>query len=239
MRCSIFLTAILVLTSVPGDSSTGHARQNAVYRVHLGLVLDFEAIRPLLEGCTDLGLLEPLRDVLGRAGDLESLRGLLEHSGTVRFTGCPTIVGRIPGVTVASDRLSSDTLSSDTLSFDAGPPLGALSDACVQLQGGRVVDNDGDYFGRIASQYASESIFNPYGRYGNSYSLSSIWNQYAAGSQYRSESPWNQYSRGLQIVKGSNLLGRLTVNPSVPNGVSPLTIATVCFGISDLRDPNS
>ena len=65
----------------PGDG--------ADYTVDLGLVLDFEDIRLLVEGCADIGALEPLRRSLEAAMDLEVLRATLERKGIVYFCGCP------------------------------------------------------------------------------------------------------------------------------------------------------
>lgn len=51
----------------------------ADYQVDLGLVTDLEDIRPLVDGCSDIGDLEDHRDALDSAGDLEDLRSFLEE----------------------------------------------------------------------------------------------------------------------------------------------------------------
>ncbi|MEG1542849.1 MAG: hypothetical protein RR353_04780 [Victivallaceae bacterium] len=52
-------------------------------------------------------------------------------------------------------------------------------------------------YGRYGSKYSSESINNPYGRYGSKYSSESINNPYGRyGSKYSSESINNPYGAG-------------------------------------------
>lgn len=47
-------------------------------------------------------------------------------------------------------------------------------------RGGRIYGQDGTYLGRLnANQYDSESVANPYGRYGSPYSSTSINNPYS------------------------------------------------------------
>ena len=69
----------------------------ATYQVNLGLVTDFEDLRPLIDRCSDLGSLETLRRQLEAASDLERLRPLLEKRGLVEFRMCPDSISA-PGV---------------------------------------------------------------------------------------------------------------------------------------------
>jgi len=76
----------------------------------------------------------------------------------------------------------------------------------AQIQPGRtynLYNGDGEYRGKIgASKYDSDSVTNPYGRYGSKYSSDSINNPYSSpGSRYSSESPNNPYGRGLQVFE--------------------------------------
>lgn len=49
----------------------------------------------------------------------------------------------------------------------------------------KIVDSEGKYRGRLSTNpYASDSISNPYGRYGNPYSPDSVNNPYGAGNPY-------------------------------------------------------
>lgn len=75
-------------------SGVAHA---AVYTIDLGLVADFEEIRPLVDLCLDLGELEKFRATLESATDLERLRPLLEDVGFAEVRGCPSDVKAIGG----------------------------------------------------------------------------------------------------------------------------------------------
>jgi len=63
---------------------------DADYQIDLGLVLDFEDIRELIEECRYLDRLEVIRAPLESATDLEQLRATLESYGIVEFYGCPS-----------------------------------------------------------------------------------------------------------------------------------------------------
>ena len=75
----------------------------------------------------------------------------------------------------------------------------------ADIQPGRtynLYNGDGEYRGQIGgSRYDSDSVNNPYGRYGSKYSSDSINNPYGAGSRYNSDSPSNPYGRGLQVFE--------------------------------------
>ncbi|MGB5817248.1 MAG: hypothetical protein WBI27_18825, partial [Thermoanaerobaculia bacterium] len=57
-------------------------------------------------------------------------------------------------------------------------------------------DGTGQYLGRLSSNpYDSDSVSNPYGRYGSQYSSESINKPYSVyGSPYSSQSPNNPYT---------------------------------------------
>ncbi len=78
----IVFLSLLLLISAPVFA--------ADYEVDLGIVLDLEDIRPLVDGCADIGILEDIRFSLDLVGDLEDLRSFLEDLGYVFFHGCPT-----------------------------------------------------------------------------------------------------------------------------------------------------
>lgn len=66
--------------------------------------------------------------------------------------------------------------------------------------GPKLYDNDGEFKGNLnGNKYDSDSVSNPYGRYGSKYSSDSINNPYGAGSKYRSDSPNNPYGEGLSV----------------------------------------
>ena len=66
--------------------------------------------------------------------------------------------------------------------------------------GPKLYDSDHNFKGNLnGNRYDSDSISNPYGRYGSRYSSESINNPYGAGSRYRSDSPNNPHGTGLSI----------------------------------------
>lgn len=69
----------------------------ANYKVDLGLISDYEELRPFVDGCSDLGNLEDHRDALESASDLENLRSFLQDIGYVEFNDCPSKI-EIDGV---------------------------------------------------------------------------------------------------------------------------------------------
>ena len=219
--CGMLVVAVLA-QPVPGKAS--QIGQPAGYRVDLTLVPNLESLRRLFEECTDLGALEPSRRSLEEAVDLEQLRPAVEPLGVVRLNGCSIRVQGIPGVSPLGGLLP-DTEA------DAG-------EVCTLLDGAVLMNREGEYFGTITSEVASDSIFNAFGPFGSALSPTSIWNQFGVGGQVRSDSPWNPFERGLLIVKNAEMLGRLTVNTTVPDWVHPLTLAARCFAIPDREDPN-
>ena len=83
----------------------------------------------------------------------------------------------------------------------------------LHLYGGK--DHD-VYLGCLTcDKYDSNSIWNTYGKYGNSYNKNCIWNQYGAfGNKYNSLSPWNEYSTESPVVvdKEGKFYGYFTRN---------------------------
>lgn len=70
-----------------------------------------------------------------------------------------------------------------------------MASMCV-LAGNKLYSRDGQYLGKVSNnKYDSESISNPYGKYGSKYSSTSINNQYSKyGSDYSTQ------SRDLRMV---------------------------------------
>lgn len=224
-RLSVFTTAV-AFVSLAVSPPVPLFAQLSNYSVDFGLVIDLERLRPLLDGCSDVGILETVRSDIEQVGDLEQLRGPLEQLGIVQFHGCPTSVAGVAGVVA----LPPGAAEADS----SGPaPL-----TCTHVDGAQLVNTNGEYMGRIASRFDSESIFNRFGRFGSRFSASSIWNRFGAGSRFRADSPWNRFSQGLAIVRSGSVIGRLTVNRFVSNGFHPLEVAASCYGTTGLEDPN-
>jgi len=75
-------------------------------------------------------------------------------------------------------------------------------EARPQHGGPKLYDSQGQYRGTLNNnRYDSESIANPYGRYGSKYSNESINNKYGIGSPYHPDSPNNKYGNGLRVYE--------------------------------------
>lgn len=83
---------------------------------------------------------------------------------------------------------------------------------------------DGCFLGRLTlSEYAPDSVSNPYGNHGSKYASASIWNQYGNyGSPYSSLSPFNPYTSTPPMVylRGQKV-GMLTKNPYIAGRIDP------------------
>lgn len=110
----------------------------------------------------------------------------------------------------------------------------AQSSACAILDGAVIINNDGDFLGRVASPYNSESIFNEYGKYGNSYNPNSIWNEYGPnGSPYRTNSAFNSYSQNPPVLmKNGKLIGYLSTNKYLAGAMHPVVIGLACYDVN-------
>jgi hypothetical protein len=116
----------------------------------------------------------------------------------------------------------------------ATPAVAQQQGACQLFEGARVVTEEGDFLGTIASPYASDSIFNQYGRYGSKYSTNSIWNNYGRfGSAYSTASARNSYASSPPLlVKGRKTIARLTTNKYLAGAVDPMVLGAMCYDYS-------
>lgn len=100
----------------------------------------------------------------------------------------------------------------------AVPSAGAWSQSPkVMLFGGR---NQETYLGCLScSEYASDSVFNEFGRHGSSYQTESIHNDFSAfGSTFSNYSPCNEFASDPPVIVDADgaFYGRLTINSSHP-----------------------
>ena len=106
------------------------------------------------------------------------------------------------------------------------------SEVCSIVNGAKLIAQDSQhtYLGEITNSYASNSIFNEYGRYGNEYSSISIWNKYGTfGSEYSSYSPFNKYSSmPPMMIKKGKVIGYLTANKYIEASISPNLLKALC-----------
>ena len=84
-------------------------------------------------------------------------------------------------------------------------------------------DDENTYLGSLSSEYNSESIFNEFGSYGSKFSSKSIWNEFSTfGNKFNADSPFNNYSlKPPMLIKDGKIVGFLTTNKSISNGISP------------------
>ncbi len=84
-------------------------------------------------------------------------------------------------------------------------------------------DGKNTYLGKIASKYESDSIFHKYGEHGSDFGGRSIWSAYGDyGSKFSNYSAFNKHTASPPyIVKDGTVIGRLTLNDSVPGAISP------------------
>ncbi len=84
-------------------------------------------------------------------------------------------------------------------------------------------DDANTYLGTLSSEFNFESIFNEYSSYGSEFSSQSIWNEFATfGNEFNAYSPFNKFSTmPPMLLKKGKIVGFLTTNKSIHNGVSP------------------
>jgi hypothetical protein len=75
-------------------------------------------------------------------------------------------------------------------------PASRVGDLLTLLEGCVIVADDGQPLGVITqNEFASNSLLNEYGKYGNKYSSTSIFNEYGTyGGEYSRLSPFNEFT---------------------------------------------
>ena len=101
---------------------------------------------------------------------------------------------------------------------------------CYELEGAKIIAEDGTFLGTLDDHYDSESIYNDYSDHGSDYCSDCIWNEYSDyGSDYSSESPFNEYASDPPIlIKDGEVVGTLTIDPYDYDGVDPRTVGKDC-----------
>jgi len=124
--------------------STRKLSGDADYQIDLGLVLDFEDTRKLIEQCTHLGRLEVIRGPLESATDLEQLRATLESYGIVDFYGCPSgVTGS--GIVELLEEYSPDTIDLRPKAETPKPRVFSeedFADAPLEKEPERIIDGE-------------------------------------------------------------------------------------------------
>ncbi len=116
--------------------------------------------------------------------------------------------------------LTTNTSFSETLS----------SYRCFELEGAKIIAEDGTFLGTLDDSYSADSIFNEYNDHGTDYSSDSIWNEYSDwGNDYSSISPFNEYATDPPIlIKEGEVVGKLTVKSYEIDAVDPYTVGKDC-----------
>jgi len=142
------------LKNVVRNFSTTNLNGDADYQIDLGLVLDFEDTRKLIDQCTDLGRLEVIRAPLESATDLEQLRATLEQFGIVEFHGCPSGVTGSGIVDLLGEASKPRTLNEDDFGFIPNPQSNPetakprifteedFTDALLEKEPERIIDGE-------------------------------------------------------------------------------------------------
>jgi type I site-specific restriction endonuclease len=84
-------------------------------------------------------------------------------------------------------------------------------------------ERNSQYLGIIADEFAPDSIFNEFDKYGAPFYKYSIWNEFSTyGAGFSNYSPSNPFATNPPlIVKDKKIIGRLTVIRTIPDAVDP------------------
>ena len=101
---------------------------------------------------------------------------------------------------------------------------------CYELDGAKIIAEDGTYLGTLGDSYESDSIYNEYSDHGSTYDSDSIWNEYSDyGNEYSSQSPFNDYASNPPVLlKDGEVIGKLTTDPYEYDGVDPRSVGEDC-----------
>jgi len=101
---------------------------------------------------------------------------------------------------------------------------------CYELDGAKIIAEDGTYLGTLGDSYESDSIYNEYSDHGSTYDSDSIWNEYSDyGDNYSSQSPFNDYASDPPVLlKDGEVVGKLTTDPYEYEGVDPRSVGEDC-----------
>ena len=95
------------------------------------------------------------------------------------------------------------------------------------------------YLGKLnTSTFDNESIWNPYGTYGNRYNTKCIWNEYGTyGGEYNSDSPFNEYASNPPILVDANgkSYGYFTCNKYKAGRCTYSLVDIICEHVDDIR----
>jgi hypothetical protein len=132
-------------------------------------------------------------------------------------------------------RCLKQNLIQTTITLIAALGLSAQADElssyrCYEIEGAKIIAEDGTYLGSLDDSYKSDSIFNEYSDHGKTYSDNSLWNEYSDhGKTYSSNSAFNEYaSEPPVLLKDGEVIGRLTVKEYTFDAINPTTVGKDC-----------
>ena len=102
---------------------------------------------------------------------------------------------------------------------------------CYELEGAKIISEDGTYLGTLGDSYESDSIYNEYSDYGNTYNSESIWNEYSDyGDDYSNQSVFNEYANDPPVLlKDGEVIGELSTNTTYNyEAVDPISLGKDC-----------
>ena len=101
---------------------------------------------------------------------------------------------------------------------------------CYELDGAKIIAEDGTYLGTLEDNYESDSIYNEYSDHGSTYNSDSIWNEYSDyGNEYSSQSPFNDYASDPPVLlKDGEVIGKLTTDSYEYDSVDPRSVGKDC-----------
>jgi len=105
-------------------------------------------------------------------------------------------------------------------------PTPTITPTSILKKGLRLIAQDGTYLGTLDSEFASESIFNDFGKYGSEFSSTSIWNDFSKyGSPFSSLSAFNDLAgEPPMLYDGDKFICYVTTNTLKSPRKSPYSL---------------
>jgi len=114
------------------------------------------------------------------------------------------------------------------LACAAQPSSAQLAD---KLTGASIIaqDDKNTFLGKIDNEFAKDSIFNEFSKYGSEFNAESIFNEFGKfGGEFSNLSPFNAFaSKPPMIVKDGKIIGYLTANIAKKGGISVSSLRSI------------
>lgn len=180
-----------------------------------------------------LPLVATLRDAGGNFLSGRSIAWATSNSTVANGTvnGANASVTGLSVGTATITATSEGRSGSATVVVTSGSNGGTIPLTCVGLAGGQVYGQDGQFLGRLANQFDSQSILNQFGSYGSQFSSTSMYNQFSSyGSQFSSLSAFNTLATSPpQLYVSGRFAAYVTKNTLKFPGVDPNALRSCSF----------